>query len=105
MTTFKQLKFKPRAGFAQPDGGVHALEFFKNGYGASVIRGYGTYGNNEGMYELAVLLGNRNSWSLTYDTPITGDVEGHLSEEAVTQLLRDIEALPSPARADEKQGA
>jgi len=39
MTTFNHLKFKPRRG-----DGVQARVFFANGYGASVVRGTGTYG-------------------------------------------------------------
>ncbi|MFO8067537.1 MAG: hypothetical protein R6U11_08150 [Bacteroidales bacterium] len=29
--------------------------YFKNGYGISVVRGFGTYGVREGLFEIAVL--------------------------------------------------
>ncbi len=86
---FTDLAFDPRH-----IGGVQATVFFPNGYGASVIKGYDSYGGDDGLYELAVLEGDAASWSLAYDTPVTDDVLGHLSEEAVTDALRAIAALP-----------
>jgi hypothetical protein len=63
---------------------------FDNGYGASVVVGPHTYGGEDGLYELAVLDSNGN---LTYETPVTGDVEGYLSEDDVTKLLEQIQNL------------
>ncbi len=68
--------------------------FFANGYGASVIRSPMSYGSNEGLWELAVLKGTEGNFSLCYDTPITDDVIGHLTEKAVAKLLKKVEALP-----------
>lgn len=62
---------------------------FENGYGASVVRHKYSYGGNEGKWELAVLLGKE----ICYDTKITSDVEGWLSEDDVTKLLREIKKL------------
>lgn len=90
MITFKDLKFEPRQGLS----GIQAKTFFPNGYVASVIQGYGTYGNEAGLYELAVGKGTSDGWSLDYTTSITDDVEGYLSETAVTKLLQDIAGLP-----------
>jgi hypothetical protein len=88
MVTFNDLKFEPhQAGI----GGVQATHEFPNGYGASVIKASFSYGGREGFYELAVLKGG----SLCYETPITEDVIGHLTEDAVTSLLTQIEALPA----------
>jgi hypothetical protein len=39
---------------------------------------------------------NNNSFSLAYDTPITDDVLGHLSEQEVDELLAQVEALEAP---------
>jgi len=64
---------------------------FSNGYGASVIIGDHTYGGKKGLYELAVL---DSKGSLTYDTPITGDVLGHLTKDDVTDYLQEIKNLP-----------
>lgn len=71
-------------------GGDHYTFTFDNGYGASVIRNRISYGRDEGRWELAVLHGD----SITYDTPLTNDVIGHLSEADVAETLRAIEALP-----------
>ena len=45
---------------------------------------------------MVVFHGSRaGGFELTYDTPITSDVEGHLSESDVTDLLTRIEDLPT----------
>ena len=70
---------------------------FSNGYGASVICGPYTYGGSEGLFEVAVIEfeGTDNGlYDLVYDTPITDDVIGHLTEEEVQKILEQIEALP-----------
>ena len=87
MATFTDLKFEERKGLP----GIRAFHLFENGYGASVVKGYGTYGGDEGLYELAVVGPNG---SLAYDTPVTDDVLGYLSETDVTEALAKIEALP-----------
>jgi hypothetical protein len=85
MATFNDLKFHSD-GFMS-----RASVDFANGYGASVIIGRGSYGGEDGLYELAVM----KDGSLCYDTPITDDVVGRLSEQDVTELLARIEALPA----------
>lgn len=74
---------------------------FPNNYGASVVCNAYSYGNEEGLWELAVIywpvpenLGVFD-FDLTYDTPITGNVVGHLSFQEVHELLDQIEALPA----------
>jgi hypothetical protein len=64
---------------------------FPNGYGVSVVRHQYSYGGKRGLYELAVL---DNKGDLCYTTPITSDVEGYLSPEKVTQLMRAVQELP-----------
>lgn len=75
-------------------GGVQHEYKFPNGYGASVVRHKFSYGGDEGLWELAVL--DRNG-VLTYDTPITEDVIGYLTEEQVDAFLMLIEALTPEA--------
>lgn len=87
MKTFKDLEFEPHAGGM---GGVMSRIYFENGYGASVVKTDYTYGGRDGLYELAVL---DSDGKLTYSTPITNDVEGHLTEEDVTKLLEQIQSL------------
>ena len=86
MKTFSDLEFK-----THPMGsGIISRIKFDNGYGASVVKGPHTYGGNEGLYELAVTDADDQ---LTYTTPVTNDVEGYLTEEAVTKLLEQIQNL------------
>lgn len=63
------------------------LVTFKNGYTASIISGPRTYGT-----ELAVL----KDGEITYDTPITNDVLGHLTDTSLRIALEDIAALLAP---------
>lgn len=79
------------------NGGVQKVFRFENGYGASVVKNPYSYGGDEGLWELAVVLVYENegrlSWKLTYDTPITEDVLGWLTWEEVEETLRQIEEL------------
>ena len=62
---------------------------FPNGYGASVIKHFGSYGYEEDLFELAVLKNGK----LCYDTEITNDVIGYLRNEEVLELLEKIKEL------------
>jgi len=86
MKTFKDLVFveKPH------NMGVSARIEFDNGYGASVVKGPHTYGGKDGLYEMGIL---DSSGNLTYETPITNDVIGYLSESEVSDYLRKIQEL------------
>ena len=77
-------------------GGVQKLFRFPNGYGASVVQFPYSYGGDEGLWEMAVIRysgEDNDAFSLTYDTPITDDVLGHLSEQDVDALLDQVAAL------------
>lgn len=63
---------------------------FKNGYGASVIKHYGSYGYEEDLFELAVLDSNDH---LCYNTSLTDDVIGYLTNDEVLELLEQIKNL------------
>jgi hypothetical protein len=63
---------------------------FDNGYGASVVSHSFSYGGKLGLYEIAIL---DNEGDICYDTPITNDVIGHLTEEDVTEVLIKIQSL------------
>lgn len=78
--------------------GVQRLYRFVNGYGASVVRRFGSYGGSEGLWELAVIKWNDDlfrqfDWDLCYSTPITYDVIGYLEEDQVNTVLSFIEKL------------
>ena len=86
MKTFNDLVFKQDI-----QRGLNAARImFDNGYGASVIIGPHTYGGEDGLYELGVLGKDKK---LTYDTPVTEDVKGYLSEDDVTKLMEQIQKL------------
>ena len=88
MKTFNDLEFKELDSFYN---GVQSRTYFDNGYGVSVVKHEYSYGGKDGLYELAVLKGDE----LCYDTPVTSDVEGYLSEDEVTELLKQIQELKS----------
>lgn len=85
--TFDDLVFGQRGGLP----GIQARYQFDNGYAVSVIRGFGSYGNEQGLYELAV---TTHEGSLVYDTPVTDDVIGYLPPEGVTHYMAKVAALP-----------
>ena len=71
--------------------GVQYIFSFANGYGASVIKRWGSYGYDQDLWELAVL---NSDGDLEYGTPITNDVLGYLTDEEVRETLRKIRELP-----------
>lgn len=71
-------------------GGFHWVFTFDNNYGISIIKHDGSYGHSENLWEIAVLYKD----DLCYDTPITDDVIGRLSEEKVLDYARQIRDLP-----------
>ena len=73
-------------------GGIRREYKFENDYGASVICHGFSYGGELGLFEIAVL---DSSGNLCYDTSITDDVIGFLTEEAVIEVLREIKDLPN----------
>ena len=88
---FSDLNFQPHSNY--PDSGIAARHFFPNGYGISVVRFPGSYGADEGLYELAVLQGLEDEWEICYDTPITDDVMGYLTIEDVETVLTQVKEL------------
>lgn len=74
--------------------GIQYVFKFENNYGASVVKHGGSYGHSQDLWELAVLMyDDLNNRELCYDTPITEDVEGYLTDENVRDLLAKIKEL------------
>lgn len=61
-----------------------------NGYGASIIRCKFSHGNTQDLWELAII---GKDGDLCYDTPITKNVLGYLTEEEVNSTLVKIAEL------------
>ena len=89
---FTDLNFQPHPYF-EDEGGVQARHFFDNGYGVSVVRFSGSYGYEQGLYEVAIIKGNYDDHEICYDTVITDDVLGYQTEEEVEVLLYEVENL------------
>jgi hypothetical protein len=87
MTNFKEFKNNPI------NGGIQYLAFFPNGYGVSIVQHSFSYGNKDGLWEMAVLKGNEEEWDITYDTHITNDVLGYLTEEQVNEHVDQVITL------------
>lgn len=67
---------------------------FDNGYGASVVTHDFSYDHESDRWELAVLrYGRDDDFELDYDTEITDDVLGWLTNEEVLDLLGRIQKL------------
>ena len=89
MKKFQDLPFFP-INDAPFMVGKKARMHFDNGYGVSVVSHSYSYGGRSGLYEVAVLDSNDE---LTYDTPVTNDVIGYLTEEEVSDVMKQVQEL------------
>ena len=74
------------------NGIAYRICFPEVGYGASVIKHYGSYGYEKDLWELA-LLTNRDGdgkWNVDYDEIVEWDVLGYLTDEQVNMVLKYI---------------
>ena len=79
------------AGAKRGESNKQLVFKFKNNFGASLINGKYTYGN-----EIAVLefKGESDSYELTYNTPITDDVLPFLKTvDEISEVLNQIKEL------------
>ena len=95
---FENYLFNKRNMIMDREMGVQYEFHFPNDYGASVIKHEGSYGYNNDLWEVAILENvidkNSNShWVLCYDTELTDDVIGYLTDEEVRELLGKIKEL------------
>ena len=89
MKTFQDLEFD-QINDAPFMVGKRSRMMFENGYGVSVVSHSYSYGGRDGLYEVAVLDSDDN---LTYDTPVTNDVIGYLTEEEVSDVMKQVQDL------------
>jgi len=98
--TFKDLDFKPHSFTKYADKynysfneqyskAKQAIMYFENGYGVSVLYGSCFYSNGIDTYEVGILYDG----GLTYDTDITDDVMGYLTESEVTDVMIRVQQL------------
>jgi hypothetical protein len=73
--------------------GVYTKVWFPNGYGVSIVRHNFSYGHRSGLYEMAIITGNDDNFELKYDTPITDDVLGYLTEADVEDYMEQVSKL------------
>lgn len=67
---------------------------FSNGYGASVVSHFGTYGYEDGLCEIAVFKFNGDGRGvICYTTPITDDVIGYADAKKRDEVLKKIKEL------------
>lgn len=105
MSEEQVTEIQPMTEKTHPVGmGVQRLYRFDNGFGASVVQFSmptpsglfaGSYGANAGLWELGVIRWTGDEFHLTYETPITDDVIGHLDLDEVQEILRRIRDLPA----------
>lgn len=82
--------------FSRPlHSGIQYLGFFPNGYGVSIVNHELLFNGKRGDWELAVIIGNTEKFVLTYDTPITEDVLGSLSDDDVNEICIKVSELPA----------
>ena len=89
MKTFEDLEFE-QLNDAPYMVGKKSRMHFDNGFGVSVVSHTHSYGGRDGLYEVAVL---DKDGLLTYETPVTSDVIGYLSEEDVTDVMKQVQEL------------
>ncbi len=75
------------------NGGTQIIHRFDNNYGASVVRHNSSYGHEKKLWELAVIRFDGDDFIIDYDTEITNDVIGYLTQKDVDKTLQQIESL------------
>ena len=102
MDTFESLEVLFRNGASNSHFEVNEKVYFDNGYGASIVKGAGTFGYKQGLYELAIIDWNQN---LVYDTDITEEsgVCGRLTTDEVFEVIEQIKQLPFRAELKGQQ--
>jgi hypothetical protein len=77
-------------------------EFYENGYGVSIVCNEYSYGSKDGLYEIAILKGDEDNWDICYDTYITNDVIGYLTDYEVEEIVIKIKELEKTKEAISK---
>lgn len=71
--------------------GMQLVFKFDNYYGLSIVSHSFSYGNDDKLFEVAVIkFKSDDTWNITYDTDITNDVLGYQSKEDVLSLIERV---------------
>ena len=89
MKTFEDLEFE-QLNDAPYMVGKKSRMHFDNGFGVSVVSHTHSYGGRSGLYEVVVL---DKDGLLTYENRVTSDVIGYLTEEDVTDVMKQVQNL------------
>lgn len=95
----KKLADDNEVEYSKVFDGHHWTVHFKNGYYASIVKHCGSYGSGRDLFEVALLDENK---LLCYDTPITDDVIGYLTEEDVLDICNKIHNLPPQSESNKE---
>jgi hypothetical protein len=92
----KELALNETALASTAEGDFEGKAFFENGRGISVIRHKGSYGNQAGLFEVAVIKGtSRDDWDFDFSTELARDVVGWQTPADVVAFARKIAQLPA----------
>jgi hypothetical protein len=89
----KEIALNETALAEVPTGDFMKKAFFPNGRGVSVIRHYGSYGNQQGLFEAIEIVGTPDKYEFT------GEPEGWLTPADVVAYARKIAELPATSEA------
>lgn len=77
--------------------GFQWIVMYENGYGMSIVKFFGSKGNEHNLWELAVIKDDYNGgYHLTMETDITDDVIGWLDEPQLieySKMIRELEKV------------
>ena len=92
MKSFNDLVFKK---YMYARGARQAIMFFPNGYGISVIGGgiFACSGDGIHFFEVAVLIGKIDNFTLAYDTYITDNTLRNVSVREISNIMKKIQGL------------
>lgn len=88
---FEKYIYTPQLGYENFED--QTLYKFKNDWGASIIYHQGSYGYEQGLVELGIVRWFGDKYMLSYDTYLTDDVLGDLTQEQAKLILQKIKEL------------
>lgn len=92
--SWKAIMIKPWTRDYMNGGGITV--FFNNGYAMDIALHDGSYGQQDGLFEIAIMTHTDCTLEdITYDTPITSDILGWQSIEDCAECARSVRALPN----------